>query len=165
MIRQAILNDIPEMIKIYNHAIEDEVYANCDMVVSDRDKFQSNYFFDQENYLSLVSISEEGRINGWGALKKFSARPYDKSIAEVAVYIARSSRSTGLGIYILRRLIYHARKVKFHSIVAIIIGKNEQSIRGCQSCGFNEAVRMPNIAKIYQSNEDIIWLQKFLDQD
>ena len=86
----------------------------------------------------------EGPSVGWGsdrdgtastqgdatALKRFSARPHDFAMAEVAVYIARDSRSAGLGLFLLKRLIASARADGFHSLVAVILEHNTPSLRG-----------------------------------
>lgn len=161
MIRLANPADAPMMAEIYNQAIDDRVHANCDVPQS-REKFLAAYFSGGGRYVALVHESNAGEIGGWGALKKFSARPDDDSLAEVAVYVQRGRRSAGLGIYLLRALIKHAEKVSFHSLIAIILGENVESIRGSRSCGFQERVRIPAIANMYGRYEDIVWMQKTL---
>ncbi len=151
------------MVDVYNQAIEDQVFANCD-VFQNRDTFISTYFTDTTRYIVLVSESEcDHIIVGWSAIKPFSARPYDSTIAEVAVYIRRENRSAGIGIRMLRELIKHARISGFHSLVAVILGRNSPSLRGSKFCGFEEKVRMPAIASIYGQAEDIVWMQRILN--
>lgn len=161
MIRLARPGDAPIMADIYNQAIADRVHANCD-IPQTSDKFLSIYFSGSERYVALVHERDDGAIAGWGALKKFSARPDDETIAEVAVYIRRNQRSAGLGIRLLRALIRHAENASFRSLIAIILGENVESIRGSQSCGFEERVRIPAIANMYGRYEDIVWMQKAL---
>lgn len=162
MIRLATTADIGAMVDVYNQAIADEVYANCDVPQVGNQTFELAYFFGSDRYVVLVNEASEGRIVGWGALKKFSARPHDADIAEVAVYIARDNRSVGLGIHLLKDLIAHAEKVGFRSLMAVIVGKNNQSIRGSKLCGFEEKIRFPAIARLYGGEEDIVWMQKLL---
>ncbi|HXZ00668.1 MAG TPA: GNAT family N-acetyltransferase [Stellaceae bacterium] len=165
MIRPAVLSDLDRVIEIYNQAIIDRVHANCDELQTSSDKFASIYFGDDPRYFILVYESEAGEVEGWGAVKRFSARPYDRSAGEVAVYIARESRSRGHGVRILRALMSRAKAADFHSLVAIILGENIQSIRGAASCGFEEKVRIPAIAYQYGKYSDIVWLQKVMDRD
>ncbi|WP_182915620.1 GNAT family N-acetyltransferase [Massilia cavernae] len=164
MIRIATINDVDAMVDVYNQAVTDQVYANCDDVQQPGPAFADAYFFGSERYIVLVKLDEEGAMLGWGALKKFSARPYDPAIAEVAVYIARARRSRGLGIRLLQQLIVHATGAGFDSLMAVIVGKNVQSIRGSALCGFAEVVRLPAIARLYGGAVDMVWMQKMLAQ-
>ncbi len=163
MIRLANVSDVSAMVEVYNQAIEDRVFSNCDDLHGSSDEFKSLYFSKNNRCIVLVSESDtKGNIVGWSAIKKFSARPYDTLIAEVAVYIRRENRSAGTGIRLLRELIKYAKKCGLQSLVAIILGRNLQSLRGCKSCGFEEKVRMQSIANIYGEEDDIIWMQKTL---
>lgn len=164
MIRPANVADVRVMTDIYNEAIADEAHANCDDIQTDTDKLLSLYFSGDRRYAAFVKINNAGGIIGWGALKRFSARPEDDSIAEIAVYVARCHRSSGIGIHLLKCLISHAESVGFESLVAVIIGKNTPSIRGSRFCGFEECVRIPAIAELYGHYEDIVWMQKNLTQ-
>lgn len=150
------------MMEIYNEAVRDEVHANCDVVQDDLSRFTHTYFGYGPRYGCVVSETDAGVVVGWGALKTFSSRPRDESVAEVAVYITRTSRSAGLGIRMLERLMVHARSVRFHSLVAIILGKNTPSIRGSKYCGFEEKVRLTGAARVQGEVEDIVWLQLVL---
>jgi phosphinothricin acetyltransferase len=163
MIRSASVRDVSAMVDVYNQAIEDQVFANCDILQGNCDAFESLYFTNNNRYLVLVNESDtNGNISGWAAVKKFSARPYDDSIAEVAVYIRRENRSAGTGIRLLRELIKHAKNAEFQSLVAVILGRNIQSLRGSVACGFEEKVRMRAIASVYGQEEDIVWMQRML---
>lgn len=163
MIRLAIPDDVHHMVDIYNQAIADRLHSNCDIPHRNPDRFLDIYFSDNSRYTVIVSEQNAGgSISGWAALKKFSARPYDPEIAEVTVYVRRENRSSGIGIRMLRALIEYARKNRFKSLVAIILGKNVSSIRGSMFCGFEERVRFQRIANIYGKEEDIVWMQKSL---
>jgi len=163
MIRLADVSDVSAMVEVYNQSIEDRVFANCDDLHGSSDAFTSLYFGNNNRYVVLVSESGiNANVVGWAAIKRFSARSYDTSIAEVAVYIRRENRSAGTGIRLFRELIIQAEKCGFQSLVAIILGRNVQSLRGCKSCGFKEKVRMRAIANVYGEEEDIIWMQRML---
>jgi phosphinothricin acetyltransferase len=162
MIRQARRDDLERMVAIYNEAIDDRVAANCDVRHDDNRRFEATYFADTRRYHVLAYESSETGLTAWAALKHFSARPDDDSIAEVAVYVARGTRAQGVGVYLLRELIVCARAVGFDSLVAIILGRNTASLRGCKACGFDEQVRIPNIAQLHDGFTDIVWLQKNL---
>jgi phosphinothricin acetyltransferase len=159
-------SDAPVMANIYDQAIHDRVHANCDTPqYNNLEKFSNSYFFGDDRYACLINESDTGDVNGWGALKKFSALPGDDSIAEVAVYISRDHRTVGIGVRLLKALIAHAKTAHFDSLIAIILENNAPSIRGCLACGFTSQVRMPAIAKPYGESQDILWMQMCLNPE
>lgn len=163
MIRLAIPDDLPSMVETYNQAIADKVFANCDVPQRDTEKFALTYFGKNRRFAVLVYLSSNGDTIAWGALKPFSARPDDETMAEVAVYVRRDMRARGVGIRLLRALEVSAREAGFESLVAIILGPNHASARGCISQGFSERVRIPKIARLENDLVDIVWLQKKME--
>ncbi|WP_422776448.1 GNAT family N-acetyltransferase [Pseudomonas mediterranea] len=163
MIRPATPDDLPSMVETYNQAIADKVFANCDVPHDSIEKFRLTYFGKDRRFAVLVYLSRDGDTVAWGALKPFSARPDDETMAEVAVYVRRDMRARGVGIRLLQALEVSAREAGFESLVAIILGPNHASARGCKSQGFAECVRIPRIARLENNLVDIVWLQKKME--
>ncbi|WP_434701252.1 GNAT family N-acetyltransferase [Pseudomonas sp. D1-36] len=163
MIRPATPDDLPSIVETYNQAIADKVFANCDVPHHSIEKFELTYFGKNQRFAVLVYLSSAGDTVAWGALKPFSARPDDETMAEVAVYVRRDMRARGVGIRLLQALEVSAREAGFESLVAIILGPNHASARGCISQGFYECVRIPQIAKLENNLVDIVWLQKKME--
>ena len=161
MIRQACSEDACEMMRIYNQAVEDQVYANCDRV-SSVEEFAREYLGDGQHYAAFVSSSADGGLSGWGALKPFSMRSKDPKMGEVSVYVDRSRRSAGLGVLLLRRLVAHAAGAGFRSLIASIAKKNTQSLRGSKGCGFEERATLPGVATIRGLAEDMVWVERLV---
>jgi phosphinothricin acetyltransferase len=164
VIRTALPDDVGAMVEIYNEAILDAVNANCDVTQHDTGKFRALYFEGDPRHAVLVKETDAGRVLAWGALKSFSARPHDRAIAEVAVYVRREQRSQGLGIRMMHALMRRAGELGFASLVAIVLGRNVPSLRGAAACGFAELVRIPSIAVTGGHAQDIVWMQKILDE-
>ena len=171
MILPALPAHVPAMIDIYNHAIDDRVYANCDERIVDSWHFESLYLGSPSPDSSrlerrcFVSIDTDGSVAAWGALKPFSALPCDSSIAEVAVYVSRLSRSRGIGIRLLRHIIGCDAAMRLSSLVAVILAKNVASIRGSAACGFTECARLSGIATLHDTSEDIVWMQRMIVEE
>ncbi len=163
MIRAARPADVEAMVEIYNQAILDKVNANCDVAQPDNRKFSMLYFGGDPRHAVLINETRGGIATSWGALKSFSARPRDPSIAEVAVYVRREQRALGQGIRMTKELMRRAGELGFRSLVAIVLGRNVSSLRGAQACGFREQVRIPSIVVGDDDVQDIVWLQKILD--
>lgn len=163
MIRRATQQDARPMMEIYNQAVADRVYANCDNQ-TDVDEFGRLYAIGDGRYGAFVAVSH-GRMTGWGALKPFSMRPYDDAMAEVALYVDRENRSLGVGIRLLSHMMQYAEDARFHSVVAVVARKNTGSIRCGEFCGFEERVSLPGVSVLLGVAEDMIWMQKVLDRD
>lgn len=161
MIREARAEDAHEMMRIYNQAVEDQVYANCDLIAC-VEEFAGEYLGDRHRYVAFVNVSESGAISGWGALKPCFVRPRDERMGEVSVYVDRSRRSAGLGVRLLQRLVAHAETMGFRSLLASIAKKNTQSLRGSKGCGFEEIATLPGVATIRGFAEDMIWVERLI---
>jgi phosphinothricin acetyltransferase len=164
VIRDATVEDLQIMVHIYNQAIEDKGSANCDVHQDRIDGFEATYFPAQGGGPVLVSTTSDGRdITGWGAIKPFSARPHEPGLGEIAVYIQRQQRGAGHGVQLLQSLLEAAKEQGWHALVAVILGRNIASLRGCLACGFEEVVRLPAIAQVNDRQEDIVWMHKFIN--
>lgn len=155
------------MVAIYNEAILEGGYANCDTLHHDTRAFTDTYFRQEggsTTHAVLGYVDEQGQLLAWGTLKALSTLPHDHAVAEVAVYVSRRSRFGGMGKALLAELIVQGEARGLHSLIAIVLGKNNPSIRGCLSSGFSLTMQFPGIARQGDERVDILWLQRRLDR-
>lgn len=166
MIRPARESDAQAIARIYNQAIEDKLFATCDVdpvTVESRLQWLASH---QEPYPAFVLEDEsEGVIVGWSALNKFSVRYSYPGIAELSVYVDRDHRSRLAGGRLFMHVIKEAKRLGFRSLVSLTLERNEPSIRGLLAVGFRRAACLSEVAKLHDQWVNVVWLQKELSDD
>ena len=103
MIRRARIEDLPQMLEIYNYEILHGV-ATFDEKEKTYEE-RKEWFEHFQGKYPLIVEEENGRIKGYaGAYKLFQKPAYDIS-AEVTLYISQEYRGQGIGEKLLRELV------------------------------------------------------------
>ena len=89
----------------------------------------------------------EGRVAGWSALSPVSSRCVYSGVAEVSIYIALSSRSSGVGTKLLNQTVEESQRQGIWTLQSGIIEDNTASIRLHQKCGFRVVGYREKIAR------------------
>lgn len=86
----------------------------------------------------LLVLESEGRVEGWGILKRYSDREGYRFAAETSVYLHRGhvGKRTGYGSAIQRALMKLSDQLGYHHIVAKIWASNGISIHMHEKFGF-----------------------------
>ena len=145
-IRLARQADWPQIVKIYNQAIDDG-YCTADTehisIDSRRDWFQLH---TEKNYPIFV-ILHEGEIAGWSSLSPF--RHGRKALAatiEISYYLDRDCRGIGLGTALMKATIDAARDIGHLHLFAILLEINTISVGLLEKFGFEKWGVMPDVA-------------------
>jgi L-amino acid N-acyltransferase YncA len=107
----------------------------------------------------LVAFSD-GRVIGWAALGRVSARAVYAGVAEVSVYVANSSRGLGVGRALLVKLIADSEANNIWTLQANIFPENTASLALHKSCGFREVGRRERIGRMKGIWRDTILLER-----
>lgn len=86
----------------------------------------------------LVARSADGRVVGWTALSAYSARRVYAGVAWESVYVAASSRGSGVGRALLDALIRDAEAVGLWTLMAGVMAENTASRVLHARVGFRE---------------------------
>ena len=78
----------------------------------------------------------EGKVVGWAALSEISKRHVFSGIAEVSIYIEKSSRRKGVGKMLINRLVAESEKAGFWLLQSVIMEENLPSVKLHEKCGF-----------------------------
>jgi len=165
MIRPAREADAADIARIYNQAIEDKLFATCDVVpvtVESRIQWLDSH---QDPYPAFVLEDDSRRVIGWSALNKFSVRPSYPGIAELSVYVERDHRQKLAGGRLFMHTLKAAKRLNFRSLVSLTLERNRPSIRGLIAVGFRRAACLAEVAKLHGEWVNVVWLQKELDGD
>lgn len=162
VIRPARESDAAIIAEIYNHAIEDRLFATCDVKPVTAESRLPWLAFHKDPFPAFVIEDETDGVIGWSALNQFSVRPIYPAIAELSVYVHRNHRNRFLGGRLFLHTIGAARKLGFQSLVSLTLEKNKPSIRGLMAVGFRKALCLREVAMLHGERVDVAWLQKDL---
>jgi L-amino acid N-acyltransferase YncA len=99
----------------------------------------------------------EGRMVGWAALSRVSAREVYRGVCEVSIYVASEARGRGVGGLLLGELIRQSESAGIWTLQASVFPENDASVRLHQRHGFRIVGRRERIAR-----RDGIWRDTLL---
>ncbi|MBU3191835.1 GNAT family N-acetyltransferase [Clostridium bowmanii] len=135
MIREAIENDLTNILEIYNDAILNttSVYDYNPHTIYDRKQWYEKKL--QEGYPILV-YEENNKVIGFATFGPFRAWPAYKYSVEHSIYVHKIYRNKGIGILLAKEVIRIANEREFATLVAGIDEANEISIKMHEKLGF-----------------------------
>jgi len=154
MIRRASIEDLPELLDIYNYEVEHGV-ATFDEVKQTWE--QRKEWFDAHQGKYLLIIKEiDGKVAGYASISKLFPKPaYDIS-GEVSVYVAKAFRGQGIGKELLNELLEMTKRERnFDSLFSLITGTNEVSIHMHEKLGFEYAGILKNSGMKFGEHYDV----------
>lgn len=148
IIRPATSKDYSEIIKIYNHAV-DEKFATADTehvsLESRKDWFAQH---SPETYPIYVG-EENGEIIGWCSLSPHRpGRKALRTVAEISYYIHKDHRRKGVAGSLIQYTIESAKSLGFKNLISILLDLNKPSIHILEKYGFEKWGHLPEVAEI-----------------
>lgn len=144
--RNAIQNDLPRIVEIYNSTIPlRTVTADTEAVsVESRQKWFDEHSPDKRPLWVIENAGNE--IIGWVSFQSFYGRPAYDATVEVSIYLDPLQRGKGLGKEILRYCIDEAPLFGVKTLLGFIFAHNEPSLKLFRHFGFEDWATLPNIA-------------------
>lgn len=106
-------------------------------------------------------VARQGEtVVGWAALSPVSVRAAYAGVAEVSVYVAESSRGSGVGRRLLEALIVESEANGIWSLQSVTFPENAGSIALHRACGFREVGRRERIARLDGVWRDTVLLER-----
>jgi len=92
------------------------------------------------NHLDVCRLvtRADGKITGWAALSRVSAREVYAGVCEVSIYIASEARGSGVGTMLLNALINESEQNCIWTLEAKILAENTTSLKLHSACGFRK---------------------------
>jgi len=147
-IRSATLKDYSEIIKIYNHAV-DEKFATADTEYVTLES--RKVWFEQHSADTYpIYVAElDGKIIGWCSLSPHRpGRKALRSVAEISYYIHTDHRRKGVANNLIIHTIDSAKALGFRNLIAILLDLNKASIYILEKFGFEKWGHLPGIVQI-----------------
>ena len=157
--RLAIADDLPAIVAIYNSTIPSrQVTADIEPVtVASRLDWFNEHSADKR---PVWVVEENGQIVGWLSYSNFHARVAYAHTAEISIYLRQDARGKGLGAYFLAKAIAFAPTLNIHTLVGLIFGHNEPSLKLFERFGFERWANMPRVAILDGVERDLVIVGK-----
>ena len=162
-VRDAQINDLPEITTIYNEAILETV-ATFDITPKTMDE-QKTWFMEHGKSNPIVVAEESGVIVGWAALSKWSDRCAYSDAAEISLYVKKEHQGKGIGRKLMQAVLDKGREAGLHTVLARIAEGNEVSVRLHQDMGFKHVGVMKEVGKKFGRLLDVYLMQKLYRAD
>jgi len=107
----------------------------------------------------LVAL-DGGRVAGWAALSRVSAREVYAGVAEVSVYVGGDFRGRGVGRALLEALVRESEAEGVWTLQASVFPENVASVALHRACGFREVGRRERVGRLGGRWRDTLLLER-----
>jgi phosphinothricin acetyltransferase len=162
-IEAATQEDLPQIVEIYNQAIKAGQNTADTEVLSIEDRQQ---WFDSHNekQYPLLVAKEADVILGYLTISSYRyGRKALKQTAEISYYIHFDHHRKGVASQLMESAINSCSALNLKTLVAILIGCNDASIKLLEKKGFKEWGRMPAIVELDSGDFDHLYYGLHLD--
>ena len=148
IIRPSSAKDLNDIVKIYNHAV-DEKFATAD---TEHVSFESrkDWFAQHSSETYPIYVAElNGEIVGWCSLSPHRpGRKALRTVAEISYYIHKDHRRKGIANSLINHTLESAKALGFKNLISILLDLNKPSIHILEKFGFEKWGHLPGIAEI-----------------
>jgi L-amino acid N-acyltransferase len=135
-IRPAMVKDMAAIADITNHYIRTSTCTMKECAETAEERRQ--WFLDHDARYPTVVATVGGEVVGWAAITPFSDRSAYRLTVYDSVYVRHDLRGHGVGEAMLKALIAQARKLGYHSVVAVIGAEQDASLGLHHKLGFED---------------------------
>lgn len=160
-IRRAELADAPAIADIYNEAIltTTATFDTEPKSVDERTKWLQSH---DERHPILVAVLDGGVV-GWASLTRWSERRAYDDTAETSFYVHSTRRGRGVGRKLKEAIIEEARRLGYHTLIALVSEGSQESIHLNESAGFVHVGTLTEVGRKFDRLLDVHVMQKMLD--
>jgi phosphinothricin acetyltransferase len=153
--RLARLNDLPQIVNIYNDTIPSRlVTADTEPVsVTNRETWFHQH---QAGHRPLWVCEADGRITAWLSFSSFYGRPAYNKTVELSVYVHAQWQRRGLASYLLTEAIKHAPYLGVDTLLGFVFAHNQPSLKLFDQLGFKQWAHLPGVALLDGVERDLI---------
>jgi phosphinothricin acetyltransferase len=161
--RDATLDDLPEIVAIYNSTIASrEVTADLAPVTVESRLAWFHAHGPAKRPLWVVEDEGAGmsgkRIAAWLSFSDFYGRPAYARTAELSIYLDERSRGRGLGTRLVAAALDAAPALGIDTLLGFIFGHNAASLALFRRAGFEDWGTLPRVAVLDGVERDLVIL-------
>ena len=162
-IRDAVIDDLPSILDIYNYAIK-HLAASFD--IEEKTLTERRIWFEEHRGKYPLIVAElNGKVAGYCCLSKFRDKSAYSRTAELSIYIEPGHWGKRIGTALMRELLLRAKALGYHAVVAGITGDNEVSIRLHKKFGFELVGCFKEVGFKFGKWQDVHFYQLLIDEN
>ncbi len=144
--RNATLEDLPEIVEIYNSTIPSRMVTADTENISVESRMQWFQDHNAETRPLWVIQDQDRHMAGWVSFSSFYGRPAYNGTVELSIYMHENSRGKGYGKKVLQYCIDNAGRFGVKTILGFIFLHNEPSLKLFRHFGFEDWGVFPDVA-------------------
>jgi phosphinothricin acetyltransferase len=161
-IRSAAEDDLADILRVYNQAIE-KTTAVFEYRPHTLEMRREWFKAKQAVSLPVLVAVESEAVLGFASYGPFRAWPAYKYSVELSVYVDEAARGRGIGSALVRGILATARERDLHVVMAGITSDNAVSLRLHEKLGFVEVAHIREVGYKFGRWLDLKLLQIVLD--
>jgi L-amino acid N-acyltransferase YncA/predicted O-methyltransferase YrrM len=155
IIRDAVETDLPAIVEIYNTTVPTRM-VTAELEPTTVEARLTSFREHSPNEYPFWVAESDGRVIGWLDFKKFLPRSAYRSTAEISVYVHNDFRTRGVGKRLLQQAIARAPALGITTVVGLIFGHNEPSLKLFETLGFERWGFLPAVAELDTMKRDLV---------
>ncbi len=153
MIRTMTLQDIPEIVDIYAHYVNNTVITFDTEIPSEEDMYQMLVPII-ENFPAWVYVEDE-KVVGYCYAHEWKTRKAYRTTLETTIYLHPDYLHKGRGRLLMDWLIEDCRNRSFHTLVACITIPNDSSTKLHERLGFKQVSHFHEVGRKFDRWLDV----------
>jgi L-amino acid N-acyltransferase len=160
-IRDAVIDDLPTMLEIYNDAVKN-LTATFDL--EEHSLEQRKVWFQQHGgRFPLIVALIDDLVVGYCCLSPYRDKPGYSRSTELSIYLSKEHRGKGIGTFLMKELVSRTRQLGFHTLIGGISSGNIASIKLHEKFGFSFVGRFLEVGFKFGEWQHVDFYQLILD--
>lgn len=161
-IRDATLNDVPQIQQIYAHHVLSST-TTFEETPPTTDEMEQRLRHVLQQGLPWLVAEHEGRVLGYCYAAPYRPRPAYRYTIEDSIYLADGESGKGIGRDLLTALIERCEHGPWRQMIAVIAGtQNQSSIALHRNLGFAHVGTQPDTGYKFGQWIDVVFMQRAL---
>ncbi len=174
IVQRASLDDLPDILSIYNQSIEGkQATANLAPVSCE----ERGAWFDEHlnnparpiYVVKTIADSDQpesvSAVVAWGSFSDLYARTAYHISSEISIYLHHDYHGQGLGSLLTQWMLSQAPSLGIHNVVALVFAHNQPSLGLFRKLGFEQWGYMPQVCDMQGFIADVVMLGKLAPSD
>jgi len=158
-VRDAIADDLPAILEIYNDVIATSTAIYSDVPVTLEERRQWWRSRTAQGYPVLAARDAHG-VAGFATFGDFRAWPGYRFTVEHSVHVRANGRGQGVGTLLVQALLPRAAALGKHVMMAGVDADNAASIRFHERLGFERSGHLREVGYKFGRWLDLVFLQR-----